>query len=79
MTIYSESCGQQTSKVIPIIQDKSGMTLFDKKIRSFLDACKGIAPVPVPTSQIIYNQAIIDGIAKSSDLGKEIEIVIPEI
>ncbi|MBE6610832.1 MAG: Gfo/Idh/MocA family oxidoreductase [Ruminococcaceae bacterium] len=79
MTIYSESCGQQVSKVIPIIKDNSGMTLFDKKIRSFLDACKGLAPVPVPTSQIIYNQAIIDGIAKSSELGREIEIVIPEI
>ena len=34
---------------------------------------------PVPSSQIIYNQAIIDGIARSAELGKEIEIEIPEI
>lgn len=56
------------------------MSLFDKKIRSFLDAIidpsKG---APVPSSQILYNQAIIDGIAKSHAAGKEIKIEIPEI
>ena len=31
------------------------------------------------SAENFYNQAIIDGIAKSSELGKEIEIVIPEI
>ena len=79
MKIYSEVCGEQTCKVVPIIPEDKNVSLFDKKIRSFLDACKGIAPVPVPTSQILYNQAIIDGIAKSSYAGKEIEIVIPEV
>ena len=49
------------------------------KIRSFLDACKNGTPAPVPTSQIIYNQAILDGIAKSSEKGCEIKIEIPEI
>ena len=49
------------------------------KLRSFLNAVKTGGPAPVPTSQIIYNQAIIDGIVKSAELGREIEIVIPEI
>ena len=79
MKIYSEICGEQTCRVVPIIEQDKNVSLFDKKIRSFLDACKGIAPVPVPTSQILYNQAIIDGIAKSHNAGKEIEIVIPEV
>ena len=34
---------------------------------------------PVPTSQILYNQAIIDGIFKSNESGHEVEINIPEI
>ena len=42
-------------------------------------AVKNGTPAPVPTSQILYNQAIIDGICKSADLGREIEIEIPEI
>ena len=79
MKIYHEVCGLQTVTEVPIIPEDKNMSLFDKKIRSFLDACKGIAPVPVPSSQIIYNQAIIDGIFKSAELGKEVEIVIPEV
>lgn len=77
MKIYHEICGQQTETVVPIIND--GKNLFDKKIRSFLDAVKYGKPAPVPSSQILYNQAILDGIAKSAELGREIEIEIPEI
>lgn len=76
MTIYHEVAGEQTETKIPMLDnDKSN---FFKKIRSFLDACKNGGTAPVPTSEIIYNQAILDGIAKSSRAGKEIEIQIPE-
>ena len=80
MTLYHEVCGQQTETIIPIIEaGKNEPGLFDKKIRTFLDACKNGTPAPVPSSQILYNQAIIDGIAKSAAVGREIEIEIPEI
>lgn len=77
MTLYKEICGEQTETKIPII--KTNGDLFDLKIRSFLDAVKNGTEAPVPTSQIIYNQAIIDGIFKSAEAGREIEIEIPEI
>ena len=64
--------------MLPIIKD-NGPDLFDRKIRSFLDAILDGTPAPVPSSQILYNQAIIDGIGKSAELGREIEIEIPEI
>ena len=76
MKLYHEVCGEQTETEIPII--KTNTSLFDLKIRSFLDAVKNGTPAPVPTSQIIYNQAILDGIFKSAEAGHEIEIVIPE-
>jgi len=76
MKLYHEVCGQQTETEIPII--KTNADLFDLKIRSFLDAVKNGTEAPVPTSQILYNQAILDGIFKSAEAGKEIEIVIPE-
>ena len=78
MKIYHEVAGSQVVTEIPIIP-MNGPSLFDRKIRTFLDACKNGTPAPVPSSQIIYNQAILDGIAKSSALGREIEITIPEI
>ena len=80
MKLYHEVCGQQTETEIPIINQEGGKfaDLFDLKIRSFLDAVKNGTGAPVPSSQIIYNQAILDGIFKSAELGREIEISIPE-
>ena len=77
MTIFHEVAGKQVSTEIPIIKMKEG--LFDLKIRSFLDAVKNGTPAPVPSSQIIYNQAILDGIARSAREGREVEISVPEV
>ncbi len=78
MKVYHEIAGSQVCTEIPIITSK-GPSLFDRKIRSFLDACKNGTKAPVPSDQILYNQAILDGIAKSAALGREIAIEIPEI
>lgn len=77
MKLYTDVAGEQTVTEIPILKTKGG--LFDAKIRSFLDAIIEGTPAPVPTSQILYNQAIIDGICKSAEVGHEIKIEIPEI
>jgi predicted dehydrogenase len=78
MKLYHDLAGEQVETEIPIIGG-NGEGLFDRKIRSFLNAIITGGQAPVPTSQILYNQAIIDGIAKSAALGREIEVVIPEI
>ena len=77
MTLYHEVCGLQTETTIPVIE--TNVNIFDLKIRSFLDAHKNGTPAPVPVSQILYNQAILSGIAKSAELGHEIEIELPEM
>ena len=77
MTLYSDVAGLQTETKFPIL--KSGKDLFELKVRSFLDAIKEGTPAPVPSAQIYYNQAIIDGIMKSAALGREIELEIPEV
>ena len=77
MTIYHDVAGKQVETVIPELDNPYDN--FYLKIRSFLDASMNGGEPPVPSSQIIYNQAIIDGIAKSAELGREIEIEIPEI
>lgn len=75
LKIYHEVAGSQVETEIPL---KETINLWDAKIRSFLDACKEGGKAPVPSADILYNQAILDGIAKSNALGREIEIVIPE-
>lgn len=52
---------------------------FFKKMRALIDSVKEGGSATVPSSQIVINQAIIDGIVKSAKLGKEIEINIPEV
>ena len=74
LVIYKEVAGTQTETVIPLQPNND---LWQAKIRSFLDASKNGTAAPVPSSQILYNQAILDGIAKSSELGHEIELDIP--
>ena len=76
LKIYKTIAGKHTCTEIPL--DPSG-DLFYKKLRSFVDAVKNGGTATVPSSQILYNQAIIDGIVKSNALGHEIEIEIPEI
>ena len=76
LVIYKEVAGVQVETTIPLQPDND---LWQAKIRSFLDASKNGTPAPVPSSQILYNQAILDGIAKSHAAGHEIEIEIPEI
>ncbi len=77
LVIYHEVAGVQTETIIPVQDTPYG--LFDMKIRTFLDASKNGTPAPVPSSEIIYNQAILDGINKSNAVGHEIELEIPEI
>ncbi len=78
MKIYHDIAGARVETVVPIIQNK-GQGLFYKKVRSFLDAIKTGGTSPVPSSQIIKNQAILDGIVRSAEAGKEVDIVMPEV
>ncbi len=80
LVLYHEVAGKQVETKIPQMFPKPGdPTNFDKKIRTFLDACKNGTPAPVPASQILYNQAILDHICKSAKVGHEVKVEIPEI
>ena len=77
LKIYRTIAGEDVVTEIPEKDDR--VDNFYKKIRLFVDAVKTGGASPVPSSQIIYNQAIIDGIARSAKLHREVEIEIPEI
>ena len=70
--------GRPTQTSIPLA-DNHGPGLFEKKVRSFVDAIINGTAAPIPTSQIIYNQAIIDGIQRSNSAGKEVDIIIEKV
>ena len=76
LTIYKTLGDQTVEYQVPL---KPAGELFYKKLRSFVDAIKNGGGATVPSSQIVYNQAIIDALVKSAKLGKEVNIEIPEV
>jgi predicted dehydrogenase len=80
MKVYKDIAGQQVEIEIPLCPEGDSFGgLFYKKLRSFLDAIITGSEAPVPSTQIYYNQAILDAIVKSANLGREIEVVLPAI
>lgn len=76
LTVYKTIGDQTLEYKVPL---KPTSDLFANKLRSFVDAIKTGGKATVPSSEIVYNQAIIDGIVKSAKLGREISIDIPEV
>lgn len=55
------------------------INVFYEKVRDFVVAIKEGKAAPIPGEQILINQAIIDGIQRSAEKGKEVEIYIPKL
>ncbi len=77
ITIYHDLEGHQTASPIPI--KPHGLTLFTEKVRDFVLNVQSGGKAPIPGEQIVRNQAVIDGILRSAQSGKEVSITIPEI
>ena len=77
LTVYKTVAGKPVSYEVPMAEDDGD--LFFKKLRSFVNAVQTDGEATVPSSQIVYNQAIIDAIVKSAECGHEVEISIPEV
>jgi len=76
---YDTKSGHKTSRLVPLRTNLFKGSLWNQKIGSFLAAVKNGTPSPIPSWQILRNQAIIDGIGKSAAIGREVAIEIPEI
>jgi predicted dehydrogenase len=77
MFVYSDMGGQMTETPIPLREPSNDR--FYLKVKSFCDAVRDNGPAPIPTIQSVYNQAIVDGIFRSSQAGREVEIKLPKL
>ena len=77
LKLYQRVAGKDVVTEFPM-QDQ-GENRFYLKVRAFLDAVKNGTEAPVSSDEIIINQAIIDAINKSSELGREVAVEIPEL
>ena len=52
-------------------------TRFGGKVLSVVDAMRAGGPAPIPAEVVLLSQAILDGIYRSAELGREVEIKFP--
>jgi predicted dehydrogenase len=77
VTLYHDVQGHHTESPIPVRQHQ--LRIFDEKVKDFAAAIREGRPAPIPGEQIVRNQAVIDGILRSAEQRREVEIEIPEI
>ena len=75
--IMHDQCGEPVSTPLTLAHTYGDP--FTMKVRDFVDAVKNNRSAPIPTSQILYNQAIIDAMLISAREKCEVKIEIPEI
>ncbi|WP_338785958.1 Gfo/Idh/MocA family oxidoreductase [Metabacillus sp. FJAT-53654] len=76
INLFHDIKGHHVETSIPVQEHK--LNIFYEKVRDFVVSIKEGKPAPIPGDQIVINQAIIDGILRSSEQGSEVNISIPE-
>ncbi|KAB8127029.1 Gfo/Idh/MocA family oxidoreductase [Gracilibacillus oryzae] len=77
ISMYHDINNHHVDTTIPV--QTHTIDIFKAKVRDFVVAIKEGKPAPIPGEEILINQAIIDGILRSSEIGKEVDIHIPVI
>jgi len=78
LKLYRNIGDTPVETVIPLSPEPAEGAFY-WKLRYFLDAIKNGTEAPVPTREIIYNQAILSAVMDSAKIGREVEVVVPEI
>lgn len=77
ISLYHDINNHHVDTSIPV--KTHNIDIFYEKVRDFAEAVKEGKPAPIPGEQILINQAIIDGVQRSSQIGREVDIEIPEL
>jgi predicted dehydrogenase len=72
LTIHSEAAGSTTDTTLKFPDDRVGG--HQKEIAAFADAIMHNKPSPVPTEQSLNVIRILDGLYRSSELGREVSV-----
>lgn len=75
--LFEDTLGHPVKTSIPIKSHQ--LQIFQEKIKDFVRAIREDGKAPIPAEEILINQAIIDGMIRSSQSMREVEIDIPKI
>jgi predicted dehydrogenase len=77
ITLFHDVNGHHVETSIPRINHNKN--IFFEKVRDYVVAIKEDKPSPIPGEQILINQAIIDGMLRSAEEKREVNIEIPQV
>jgi predicted dehydrogenase len=77
VTMYHDLHDMHVETHIPVKQHT--VKIFHEKVKDFVGAIREGRPAPIPGSQIVRNQAIIDGILRSAASGREVVVNLPDM
>jgi len=77
ISLFHDIQGHHTESSIPLINHQ--LNVFEEKIKDFVRAVREGKPAPIPGEEVLRNQAILDGILRSSQSKREVEIHIPDL
>jgi predicted dehydrogenase len=72
--VFTDRAGHMTNYAPTFTGDGSFNTLFDYKLRNFVDACLYNKPLLAPGEAGLAVQKILDGVYRSAEAGKEVKI-----
>lgn len=75
MTLFHDDFGGHTETRVPLIEHS--INLFQAKVHDFAEAVRDGRPAPIPGEQILIQQAIIDGVLRSSEQRREVSVELP--
>jgi predicted dehydrogenase len=75
--LFHDINGHHVDTSIPV--QSHSLNIFYEKVRDFVVAIKEGKEAPIPAEQILINQAIIDGVLRSSEQGREVAVEIPDL
>lgn len=76
VTMYHDMRDMHVETHVPV--KNHSVRIFNEKVKDFVGAIRDGRPAPIPGSQIVRNQAIIDGILRSAASGREVSIELPD-
>ncbi|MDQ0858897.1 Gfo/Idh/MocA family protein [Bacillus sp. V2I10] len=77
ISLFHDIKGHHVESTIPVKNHQ--LNIFNEKVRDFVGSIKDGTSAPIPGDQIVINQAIIDGILRSSEQGREVSVELPQL
>jgi predicted dehydrogenase len=74
IAVFRDEGGRLARTEVPVAGRRRGSDPFLRKVQEFVRAVREGGPAPIPGREVLRGMAILDGIYRSAELGREVEV-----